>query len=80
MVNLMNMTDEECAELIDVLEREQAQLQLGSNRLKKRKRQPSNPDRQDILRRLLWKAKSGSSTPGLLDPTELIENRLAGYC
>jgi hypothetical protein len=80
MPDLMNMTKEEYAELIDVLEREQGQLQLGIDRSGRRKEQPTGCDQLDMVRRLLWKARAGSSTPSILDPSELLEYRLAGYC
>jgi hypothetical protein len=80
MVNLMNMTKEECAELIEVLEREQSRLQSGVGRSSEWPRGPSCDSRQETIKRLLWKARTGSLTPDILDPSELIEYRLGGYC
>ena len=82
MVNLMNITREECAVLVSALEKEQCRLQLEVDR------SPGSPEatvndndrRQEMIRRLLLKARAGSSTADILDPSELIEYRLGGYC
>ena len=60
MANLMNMTDEECAELIEVLEKEQSQLQSGVGRSSAGSEGPSNDRRQEMIKRLLWEGQSGS--------------------
>ncbi len=80
MVNLMNMTEEESVELIDVLEREHSRLQSGLDRRRGREGDSCDSRRQETIRRLLLKARSGAWTSDLLDPSELIEYRLAGYC
>lgn len=80
MANLMNMTDEECAELIEVLEKEQSQLQSGVGRSPAGSEGPSNDRRQEMIKRLLWKARAAASRPHSFDPSELIEYRLGGYC
>ena len=80
MVNLMNMTKEEGVELIDLLEREHGRLQSGLDRSRGREGDSCASRRQEIIKGLLWKARSGSSTSDLLDPSELIEYRLGGYC
>lgn len=80
MANLLNMTNDECAELIDILEREHGQLQLGIDRLTTWKEHPTTRDRQAIVRSLLWKAKTSFSTPSILDSSVFVEYRLEGYC
>lgn len=80
MANLMNMTDEECAELIEVLEKEQSQLQSGVGLSSAGSQGPSNDRRQEMIKRLLWKARAAASRPHSFDPVELIEYRLGGYC
>lgn len=80
MVNLMNVSEQECAELIAVLEREQANLLFRADLPASCGDLRSLSDEVDVVQHLLCKARAGISTPHLLDPSELIHYRLAGYC
>jgi len=80
MVNLMNMTKEESAELIDVLEKEQNRLRSGIDQSPRSPESPSSDRQQEMVKRLLWKAKLGNSTPSILDSSEWRKQRMSGYC
>ncbi len=80
MVNLMNVSEEECAELIEVLEREQANLLFRTDRPASCRGEGLPRGELDVVRHLLCKARAGVAAPHLLDPSELIQYRLAGYC
>lgn len=79
-MDLLNMTQEESIELIVALEREQRLLQSAADSSIPAENAPARDRRLELVKSLLWKAKSVSSASVFLDPSELIHSRLAGYC
>lgn len=80
MSDLMNLAEDECALLIDVLEKEHRQLQPGAGATGRPRRTWGKARRPETVKRLLWRLRAACSRPRILDASELTAKRLAGYC
>lgn len=79
MADLTNLSEEECALLIELLEdaRHGAKRAAGPPQSPGRLKDKSR--RQEVLGRLLWHVRVVCHKPSMLD-RDLITERLGGYC